>query len=168
MEENSLLERASHIRMLILDVDGTMTDGGIYIDSNGIQSKKFNIKDGMGITQLLEKGIDVGLISQSRSTTILEERAKMLGIKNVYAGKDAKINVLHRWMLEKQLTANQIAVIGDDVNDIEIMKEAGLSACPADAHFNVIHIADVVLHRKGGEGCVREFIDRFLLRTTLG
>ncbi|MDQ3016922.1 MAG: HAD-IIIA family hydrolase [Bacteroidota bacterium] len=163
MEERSIREKASLIRMLILDVDGTMTDGGVYIDTNGIQSKKFNIKDGMGITQLIEKGIDVAIISHSRSQTILDERARMLGIKYVYSGKESKLKVMHRWILDMKLSQDQIAYMGDDVNDIEIMQEVGLSACPADAHSSVVRIADVVLQKKGGEGCVREFIDRYLL-----
>ena len=149
--------------MLVLDVDGTLTDGGVYIDANGVQSKKFNIRDGMGITLLQEKDILVGIISHSRSKTILDERARMLGIKHVYSGKEPKYEVLQRWMLEHQLTKEEVAYIGDDVNDLEIMGHIGLSACPADAHYHVIRHADIVLQRKGGEGCVREFIDRYLL-----
>ncbi len=163
MEEKSLREKASHIRLLVLDVDGTMTDGGIYIDANGVQTKKFNVKDGMGITLLVEKGIDVAILSHSRSQSIMDERARMLGIKYVYAGKESKITILNRWMLDMKLSKENIAVIGDDVNDIEMMSAGGLCACPADAHFKVIRMADVVLQKKGGEGCVREFIDRYLL-----
>lgn len=162
MEEKSLREKASQIRLLVLDVDGTMTDGGIYIDANGVQTKKFNVKDGMGITLLIEKGIDVGILSHSRSQTILDERARMLGIKYVYAGKESKLNVLRRWLLELNLSQENIAVIGDDVNDIEIMAEAGMCACPSDAHYKVVLMADIVLQKKGGEGCIREFIDRYL------
>jgi len=151
------------IRMLVLDVDGTLTDGGVYIDMNGVQSKRFNIRDGMGITLLQDKGIDVGIISHSRAQAILDERARMLGIRHVYAGKEPKLLVLQRWMLSLSLQRHEVAYMGDDVNDLEVMQHVGLTACPADAHFHVIHAADIVLQRKGGEGCVREFIDRFLL-----
>lgn len=164
MEEKTLKEKSLHIRMLVLDVDGTLTDGGVYIDSNGVQSKKFNIRDGMGITLLQEKGIEVGIISHSRSLAILDERARMLGIKHVYSGKEPKLMVLQRWMLALSLQSHEIAYMGDDVNDLEVMAYVGISSCPADAHYHVVRNADIVLQRKGGEGCVREFIDRFLLR----
>lgn len=163
MDELSIREKAARIRMLVLDVDGTLTDGGVYIDAEGRQSRKFNIKDGMGITLLKEQGIEVGLISHSNMQNILEARAAMLGINYVYSGKEGKLSILHRWMLDLNLNAQQIAFIGDDITDIGVMAEAGLSACPADAHHQVIREADVVLQKKGGEGCVREFIDRYLL-----
>ena len=163
MDENTLKEKASRIRMLVLDVDGTLTDGGIYIDAHGVQSKKFNIRDGMGITLLHKAGIVVGMISNSSAQAILDERAMMLGIKYTYAGQEPKLEVLRHWMEILQLTFDHVAYIGDDVNDLEIIKSAGLSACPHDAHYSVIRAADIVLQRNGGEGCVREFIDRYLL-----
>ncbi|HUR30634.1 MAG TPA: HAD-IIIA family hydrolase [Saprospiraceae bacterium] len=164
MEENSLKNKASRIKMLVLDVDGTLTDGGIYINANGVHSKKFNIRDGMGIKQLQEVKIHVAFLTHSHMQMILDERAKMLDVKFVYSGKDPKIQVLQGWMQELSLVSEEIAYIGDDINDLEIMKQVGLSACPADAHHRVIREVDIVLQRKGGEGCVREFIDRFLLR----
>jgi 3-deoxy-D-manno-octulosonate 8-phosphate phosphatase (KDO 8-P phosphatase) len=163
MSDQTLKQKAALIKLLVLDVDGTLTDGGVYIDANGIQSKKFNIKDGMGITQLREKGIHVGVISHSRSKSILDERARMLGIERMYSGKEPKLQVLERWLKELSLSLEQVAYIGDDVNDLEVIQQVGLSACPHDAHFSVVKQVDVVLQRNGGEGCVREFIDRFLL-----
>jgi 3-deoxy-D-manno-octulosonate 8-phosphate phosphatase (KDO 8-P phosphatase) len=163
MDESTFKEKASRIRLLVLDVDGTLTDGGIYIDANGVQSKKFNIRDGMGITLLQESGIGVGIISHSRAQAILDERARMLGIQYIYSGKESKLEVLGRWMIELSLTSEQVAYIGDDVNDIEVIESVGLSACPSDAHYKVIRAVDIVLQREGGKGCVREFIDRYLL-----
>lgn len=163
MSDHSLKQKASLIKLLVLDVDGTLTDGGVYIDSNGVQSRKFNIKDGMGITQLREKGIHVGMISHSRSKTILDERARMLGIDLMYSGKEAKLQVMESWLKELSLSYENVAYIGDDINDLEVIDKAGLSACPHDAHYSVVKQVDVVLQRNGGDGCVREFIDRFLL-----
>lgn len=163
MSDAGLKKKAAAIRLLVLDVDGTLTDGGVYIDSNGVQSKKFNIRDGMGVTLLHEKGIPVGIISHSRARTILEERARMLGIERVYSGKEPKLSVMMQWMQEMHLTFEQVAYIGDDVNDLEVLEKVGFSACPHDAHFSLVKVVDVVLQRNGGEGCVREFIDRFLL-----
>lgn len=163
MSDQSFKSKASKIKLLVLDVDGTLTDGGVYIDTNGIQSKKFNIKDGMGITLLREKGIHVGVISHSRAKTILNERARMLGIEYVYSGKESKLDVLRQWMESLQLNFENVSYIGDDINDLEVIEKVGLSACPHDAHFSVVKKVDIVLNRNGGEGCVREFIDRFLL-----
>jgi 3-deoxy-D-manno-octulosonate 8-phosphate phosphatase (KDO 8-P phosphatase) len=163
MEQMTLKEKAARIKMLILDVDGTLTDGGIYIDANGVQAKKFNVRDGMGITLLQAAGIIVGIISHSRAQTILDERARMLGIQYVYSGKESKLEVLNRWTEELFVSIDEMAYIGDDVNDVEVLQSVGLSACPSDAHFKVISVVDVVLQREGGKGCVREFIDRFLL-----
>ena len=163
MDESTFREKGSRIKLLVLDVDGTMTDGGVYIDDNGVQSKKFNIRDGMGITLLHKAGIAVGIISHSSAQTILEERGRMLGIKYIYSGKESKLEVLGRWMKDQSLTKDEVAYIGDDVNDIEVLENVGLSACPSDAHFKVVRTVDIVLQHKGGEGCVREFIDRYLL-----
>ena len=163
MSDLTLKHKAAGIRLLVLDVDGTLTDGGVYIDANGVQSKKFNIKDGMGITQLREKGIHIGIISHSRSKSILDERARMLGIELMYSGKEPKLQVLDRWIKDLELTYEQVSFIGDDINDLEVIHKVGLSACPHDAHFSVVKEVDVVLQRNGGDGCVREFIDRFLL-----
>ncbi len=163
MIEAHTKEKGARIKLLVLDVDGTLTDGGIYIDANGVQSKKFNVRDGMGISLLKEKGIPTALLSHSRSIKILEERARMLGIERLYSGKEPKLEVLNRWMEELNLSFDQVAYIGDDVNDIELLEKVGFSACPHDAHFSVIKVVDVVLQREGGQGCVREFIDQFLL-----
>ena len=163
MSESTLKQKASRIQLLALDVDGTLTDGGVYIDANGVESKKFHIRDGMGITLLNEKGIAVGLLSHSKAERIISERAKMLNIGRIYFGKEPKLSVLSKWMNELNLTFEQVAYIGDDVNDLELLEKVGLSACPHDAHFSLIQKVDVVLQRNGGHGCVREFIDRFLL-----
>jgi len=157
------MTRGQAIRLLVLDVDGTLTDGGVYIDANGLQSKKFNIKDGMGITLWQEAGGRVAFLSHSRSASILETRARMLNVDLVYSGKEPKLEVLDRWLLELGISREQVAYIGDDVNDLELLRHAGLSACPADAHQSVFPHVHVVLANKGGDGCVREFIDRFLL-----
>lgn len=163
MSEDTIRDKASQIRLLVLDVDGTLTDGGVYIDAHGVQSKKFNIKDGMGISILQKEGFHVGFLSHSRSKTIIEERAKMLNVAFVYAGNEPKWEVLKDWTNQLQIEFRQVAYIGDDVNDLEVMQQVGLSACPHDAHHTVVRQADIVLQHKGGEGCVREFIDRFLL-----
>lgn len=148
------------IKFLVLDVDGTLTDGGIYISESGNEMKKFNTKDGMGIKRLLKTGVDVGLISASISKKIVHHRAAMLGIRYCYVGDGDKLQILSDWLDEMDLSFKEVAFIGDDINDAKIMQEVGLSACPVDALGEVKSIANIVLEKKGGQGCVREFIDR--------
>ncbi|MFY0651885.1 MAG: HAD-IIIA family hydrolase [Cyclobacteriaceae bacterium] len=151
------------IKLLILDVDGTLTDGGVYVAQDGTQLKKYNAKDGLGIRELAKSGFQVGIISHSLVSEMVTVRAKTLGIQNCYVGMESKLTVLDQWCEELSISRDQIAYIGDDINDLEIMQAVGISACPADAHKKIIAISDVVLEKKGGEGAVREFIDDYLM-----
>lgn len=156
-------EKAKKIKFLVLDVDGTMTDGGVYVLEDGRQFKKFDVKDGMGIKLALSAGFEVGIISHSLVAEMVNSRANMLGMKYIYIGQEPKLDILEGWMKELGLTYQEIAFIGDDVNDLDILKKAGLSACPADAMPAIKNITDITLNSPGGKGAVREFIDRFLL-----
>ncbi len=148
------------IKFLVLDVDGTLTDGGIYISEKGDEMKKFNTKDGMGIKNLVKKGVQVGFISASISKKLVHYRSVMLGVRYCYAGNADKVEILSQWLDELDLSFSDVAFIGDDINDAKIMTQVGLSACPSDALQEVKNIANIVLEKKGGQGCVREFIDR--------
>jgi 3-deoxy-D-manno-octulosonate 8-phosphate phosphatase (KDO 8-P phosphatase) len=152
-----------NIKLLILDVDGTLTDGGIYIMEDGSQFKKFNSRDGMGIRLLQKAGIEVGIISNGKTTSMVQARADMLGMTRVYVGEAKKMDVLDAWMEEMGISLDQVGMVGDDINDLPVMEKVGLSACPADAVKAVREKADIVLQLKGGEGCVRELIDNYLL-----
>ncbi|MEQ8809230.1 MAG: HAD-IIIA family hydrolase [Imperialibacter sp.] len=152
-----------NIKLLILDVDGTLTDGGIYIMEDGSQFKKFNSRDGMGIRLLQKAGIEVGIISNGKTTSMVQARADMLRITRVYVGEAKKMDVLDAWMEEMGIGLGQVGMVGDDINDLPVMEKVGLSACPADAVKAVKEKADIVLQLKGGEGCVRELIDNYLL-----
>ncbi len=151
------------IKMVILDVDGTMTDGGVYITEEGKQFKKFNARDGMGIKLLKKAGIEVGIISHSKSTGMVTTRAAMLDIEYCYVGAEDKMKVLQQWSEKLRIALENIAYVGDDVNDIEVMQLVGLSACPADSVAAVKKIANIHLTKNGGGGCVREFVDDYLL-----
>jgi len=150
----------SNIKFLVLDVDGTLTDGGIYISESGEEMKKFNTKDGMGIVQLIKTGIEVGFISGAVSSKIIKQRASMLKVKYFYSGPADKVEILSQWLDELDLSFSNVAFIGDDINDIRIMTRVGLSAVPTDALGELKNIANIILEKKGGQGCVREFIDR--------
>lgn len=151
------------IKLLVLDVDGVLTDGGMYYTERGDEFKKFNTKDGMAIKQLVRKGVDIGIISSGFNTGLINKRAELLGIRHVYAGPEPKLNIIKNWCGQHHYELEEIAYIGDDINDLEIMDVVGISACPADAIDRVKRVAKIVLERNGGTGCVREFVDNYLL-----
>jgi 3-deoxy-D-manno-octulosonate 8-phosphate phosphatase (KDO 8-P phosphatase) len=150
------------IKLIVLDVDGTMTDGGIYLDNNQVETKKFNIKDGAGILLAQSVGIDF-MILTGRSSKCVEKRAEELHIKYVAQGIYQKVDYLKNFCIQNGLSAENIAYIGDDLNDLPAMHYAGVSACPSDAADEVQSYCDIVLPRKGGEGLVRVFIE-FVLK----
>lgn len=158
----SHLAASKDIRLILLDVDGTMTDGGMYFTENGDQIKKYNTKDGMAIKRKAAEGIQFGIISHGHKLNMVQDRANLLGIQHVYVGQERKTDILEKWCSELQIDVSQVAFVGDDINDIEIMEQVGLSACPADAIKSVKHVATIVLSKNGGAGCVREFIDDWL------
>ena len=152
------------IKFLILDVDGTLTDGGIYLSDEGVQFKKFNAKDGMGIRKAISKGIEVGIISHSYSSKMIDDRANMLGLNYVYVGGKPKLQVVNEWLSELGLSRNEVAYMGDDINDLDVMKLVGCTACPADSSEEVLEISQKVMKKNGGAGAVREFIDEHLMK----
>lgn len=147
------------IKVLVLDVDGTMTDGKVYIGETGEMFKGFNIKDGLGIHDILpHKGI-MPIIITGRKSIILENRCKEIGIVNVFQGVSDKISVLKDFLSRNNYELYQCAYIGDDINDLECMRQVGTVGCPSDAVKEVIEIADFVSTKQGGDGAVREFIE---------
>lgn len=152
--------RRQKIRLILLDVDGTLTDGGLYYGENGEQLKKFNVKDGMAIARVLKHHpVKIGFISASSTLGIIQNRADALKVPYVYAGPRPKVKIAEAWMGEMAVNWKQVAFVGDDLSDIEIMKKAGFSACPADAAVEVKEVSDHVLGKKGGEGCIRELLE---------
>lgn len=155
------------IKLLILDVDGVMTDGGMYVSENGDQMKRYNTQDGMGIMYLTKSNFQVGIISSGFTNNMVQKRAELLGIQNCYVGRDPKIEILKDWCKKLNLKLEEVAMIGDDINDLEIMKNVGLAVCPSNAVNSVKSICHIILSKKGGDGCVREFIDNYLLKNPL-
>ena len=151
-------ERLKRIKLLILDVDGVMTDGRIIFDSNGIESKFFNVKDGHGIKMLQRSGIEVGIIS-GRESQVVANRAAELGITQVYQ-KSLDKRIPYRLMLEATgLSDEQVAFMGDDIIDIPLLRRVGLASAPADAVAEVLPFAHFVARNRGGWGAVRELCD---------
>ncbi len=149
------------IKMIIMDIDGTLTDGKIYIGSEGEVMKAFNVKDGLGIRKLLVNGI-VPVIITGRKSKIAAYRAKELNITEVHQGISDKVSELKRVCEKYQLTLNEVAYIGDDENDLECIKLCGYSGCPADAVNDVKKVVNFISKLNGGEGAVREYIEYLL------
>lgn len=157
-----LRTKLEKIRLLVLDVDGVMTDGGMYFTESGDQIKKYNTKDGMAIMQLTKVMFQVAIISSGFAPKMVERRAEMLNIQNCIVTREKKDVVLEELLNQLGMTRDDVAMIGDDINDLEVMKKIGLAVCPADAVQAIKQHAHLVLQSKGGEGCVREFIDMYL------
>jgi len=149
------------IKLVLLDVDGTLTDGGIYRGNNGEELKRFNVKDGYAIVNAQKLGIEFGIIT-GRKSELVEIRAKELKIKYLYQGISEKTVILEEIMKKDSLSKEEIAYMGDDLNDLLIMKQVGLSGTPKDAVDEVIQVADFVSKKNGGSGAVREFIEYIL------
>lgn len=148
-----------NIKLFLSDIDGTLTDGGMYYSENGDELKKFNTRDGMGLTMLREKGIKVGIIT-SEDRELNQRRANKLKLDFFYQGKSngGKLSVAQDICKKMGISMQEIAYIGDDVNCIELLSSVGMAACPADADERVKAIPGIhIMTKKGGEGCVREF-----------
>ena len=149
------------IKLVLLDVDGTLTDGGIYRGNNGEELKRFNVKDGYAIVNAQTLGIEFGIIT-GRKSELVEIRSNELKIKYLYQGISEKTVILEEIMQKTGLKKEEIAYMGDDLNDILIMKQSGLTGAPKDAADEVIQIVDFVSEKNGGSGAVREFVEYIL------
>ena len=147
--------------MLILDVDGVMTDGSVYIAESGDRFKKFNIQDGYGIVKLLKAGVQVSIITGG-SSKMVQRRAEELGITEVHQGFDDKLSPYEKIKAKFGLSDDEIAHMGDDELDLPLMERVGFSAAPADAVPPVLRRVDFVATRKGGAGAIREVIELIL------
>lgn len=151
-----------NIKLLVLDVDGVLTDAGMYYTEKGDEFKKFNARDGLMIRRLTSKGFQVGILSNGFNENLVKARAELLGIQNVRVGQFKKLDVLTEWCTQMKINFQEVAFIGDDVNDEELMNTVGLAACPIDAMERIKQVAHLILNKKGGDGCVREFLDEYM------
>lgn len=151
-----------NIKLLVLDVDGVLTDAGMYYSEKGDEFKKFNARDGLMIRRLTSSGFQVAILSNGFNENLVKSRAALLGIQNVHVGSFKKVDVLAEVCTKLKITFQEVAFIGDDVNDEELMNKIALAVCPSDAIEKIKNTAHLILNKKGGEGCVREFIDDYL------
>ncbi len=154
-------ERAQNIRLLILDVDGVLTDGRLYFDAKGEALKVFHVRDGHGIKLAQRAGIEVALVSGRRSDPTYH-RAKELGISRFHEGVRDKVAVLEEIMAAMQIEATQVAAVGDDLVDLPLMSRVGLAVAVADAVPEVLAAAHWLTANPGGRGAVREVCDLLL------
>lgn len=150
------------INLFVMDVDGTLTDGKIYISNTGEAMKAFSVKDGLRIKQLDSFGI-IPVIITGRESEIVSIRAKELGIKEIHQGISDKVKVLNSVMQKFGVSSANVAYIGDDENDLPCFEICGHTACTQDASIEVKNIADYVCVNKGGDGAVREYLDFILI-----
>ncbi len=154
-------EKAARVKLLLLDVDGVLTDGRIVYDADGREAKAFYVRDGHGIKLLQRAGIEVGIVTARRSA-VVEIRARELGIDLVCQGVSDKVAVWRAICGERGLTPEATAYVGDDIQDVPLMRNVGFAATVADAEPCVLEAADYVAGRPGGSGAVRDIAD-FLL-----
>jgi len=149
------------IRLFATDVDGVLTDAGMYYAESGDEWKKFNTRDGMGLKLLQRAGIITAIVTQER-TKLVARRAEKLAIPELHQGVMDKLTVIREMAARHGLSLKQVAYIGDDINDLEALKEVGFSATPADGMPKIAAAVDYVCQKKGGEGAVREIVEMIL------
>ncbi len=159
----SYAARLRKIKLLLLDVDGVLTDGGVYYSNTGDELKKFNIQDGYGIVQLQRSGVKVGIIT-GRVSKIVERRAAELGITEVRQNLERKVDAYEDILRSVGVSEAETAYIGDDEPDLPVLRRVGFSAAPKDAVAQVRKAVHYVCTRTGGHGAVREVIDLLLAR----
>src|SRR5437016_14436513 len=157
----ALQARLRRVRLVAMDVDGVLTDAGMYYSESGDELKKFNTRDGMGIKMLQAAGLVTAFITREK-TAIVERRGQKLAVPEVHQGVDDKLALLTTLAQKYGLTLEQVAYIGDDVNDLEALRAVGFSAAPADAMPSVLKAVHYICTKKGGEGAVRELADLIL------
>ncbi len=148
-------------KLLAMDVDGTLTDGGIYIDGGGSEYKRFDIQDGMGIVLFRKSGGKVALIS-GRFSAATERRARELNVDFLVNGCGEKLPILREIVAKAGALASEVSYVGDDVNDVECVKWAGLGVAVANAVPELTAVADYKTTRRGGDGAIREVVDYIL------
>jgi 3-deoxy-D-manno-octulosonate 8-phosphate phosphatase (KDO 8-P phosphatase) len=158
LTEQQFLKRLAGIKLLSLDTDGVLTDGGIYFTDDGEELRKFNVKDGLGIKRAQASGLKVAIITSS-STPSISHRGRRLGVDYVFLDCEDKLGTLVKICDELRIDLNQVGHVGDDLNDIPVLEAVGCPMTVSDASDEVLSSALFVTKRKGGEGAVREICD---------
>ena len=150
-----------NIKLIVLDVDGTLTNGKIYIDNNKVETKAFNVKDGIAIAKWTALGGKAAIIT-GRNSTITEYRGKELGIQLIRQGIKNKSLALKEILVQENIELSEVCYIGDDINDYGVMQGVGFSGCPSDACIEIREISHFISKEKGGNGAVREILEKIM------
>ena len=161
-EDAELLKKVKRIRLLVLDVDGVLTDGKLYFDNSGNELKAFNTLDGHGIKMLRQSGVEVGIIT-GRTSGLVEKRSKDLGITLLIQGREDKFTALEELLTQFTCELEEIAFMGDDWPDLTVMTRVGLALSVSSAHWQVLEAAHWVSEKAGGAGAVRDACDLIML-----
>jgi len=161
VKSDALAERCRRVRLILSDVDGVLTDGTVLLFADGREAKSFHIRDGLGIVLAHRAGLRTGLLSGRRSEAVAR-RASELGMAILYQGIDDKGAALREILAGEHVQPHEVAYMGDDVSDLAVMAEVGISAAPADAPMEVKNAAFMITTTAGGQGCLREFIEAIL------
>ena len=156
-------ELAKNIKLVGTDIDGVWTDARMYYSTEGDMMKSFSTYDGMGVKLLREAGIPL-LIMTGEDTKIVAKRAEKLGIERIFQGEDEKLNRLNKVCSELNISLDEVAYIGDDVNDLDVLKAVGLSAMPPNSPILNQFTPDYLTTRSGGDGAFRDFVDFILFQ----
>ncbi len=160
----TILTKAANIRLVVFDVDGVLTDGKLDYTEEGRECKAFYSQDGVGMKQLLKQGLEVAIISGRRSS-IVKHRMAELGVRHVFQGQQDKTLAFNALLQQLQLTHQQTAYVGDDLPDLAVMQQAGLSIAVANAVDSIVKIADYQTQAAGGAGAAREACELILTAT---
>lgn len=157
----NVLEHFQDITSFVFDVDGVLTDGGVLLLENGLQARRMNIKDGLALQMAVHNNYNVIIISGGSSQPIIH-RLQYLGLKEIYLGLKDKLNFLENYAPQNRLNLKQVLYMGDDLPDLPVMQKVGLPCCPADAAIEIRRISKYISPLNGGNGCVRDVIEKVL------
>ncbi len=159
--EKSYKEYLQHITTFIFDVDGVLTDGTVFVNTDGELLRTMNIKDGYALKTAVQQGYNVCIISGGKNEGV-RQRLKNLGIPDIYLGAHHKVEQLNEYFAGKNIKAENVLYMGDDIPDMPVMQIIGLPTCPQDAVAEIKEISKYISYKKGGKGCVRDVIEQVL------
>ncbi len=158
---SDFLQKLEQVNTFIFDIDGVMTSGKVFLTASGDQLRSMLVKDGYAIQYAIKQGYHVAVISGGSSQSV-KPRLKYLGIKDIYIGSKNKVNDFQEFLEDKQIRPEQVVYMGDDIPDYYVMQLCGVKTCPKNAAPEILAISDYISDKNGGEGCVRDIIEKVL------
>jgi len=157
----NVLQHFQHVKIFVFDVDGVLTNGRVLLLENGLQAREMHVKDGLALQMALRQGYRVVIVSGAASEPVIN-RFRYLGIEEIHLGIKDKLLFMQQFLANEGMDWEQVLFMGDDLPDLGVLQQAGLSCCPADAAIEVVQASKYISASKGGEGCVRDVIEKVL------